>query len=274
MKTKLQIRAFQLLITMYFIFNSYYSNCQTIDQDHTGANANYLSCEESVINAQSFTAGMTGLLNEIKIDIEANMCPFNVSLDTIAFAAKIYDGNGMTGTLLTTQNVVMNIPYTRNLFPISFNNPVQLTANNQYTIELSVNFGQICDPPFIAINFVWYYSSSDDYPGGQPYSSLSGTYTKDFYFQTYMIASTGINENAEIKVNIYPNPASNFITIQTLKKEKLLVEIYSSLGEKVMSNKIVGSETLPINNLSSGIYFIKIISENCGLAVRKVQVIK
>jgi Secretion system C-terminal sorting domain len=61
-------------------------------------------------------------------------------------------------------------------------------------------------------------------------------------------------ELANIKV--FPNPASNFITIKS-SKEIGVVIIYNSLGEIVLRNKISASESqLDISKLPSGIYTI------------------
>jgi len=56
------------------------------------------------------------------------------------------------------------------------------------------------------------------------------------------------------KFNIYPNPATNFITIDSeIKVDKY--QIFSINGQKLME----GSETNKINisGLNSGMYFIK-----------------
>ena len=275
MKKELKISTYQLLIILFLIFNCNTSFSQSIDQNHTGTETNLLVCEETSVIAQSFTSGNNGLLSEISVDVFANFCPFNTSLDTIAFVSNIYDGSGTTGTLLTSQNVVMNLPYTRNLFPISFNNPALLIAGNQYTIELRINAGQVCDAQFgINIDFYWYSSASNDYPGGQPYSTLFNNLTNDLYFQTFMLSSNGIEENTAVNINIYPNPASEFLMINSSKNQCLQIEIYSSIGEKVISKRIEQSETIPINNLPDGMYFLKIISDNNSYKSKIIQVIK
>ena len=54
---------------------------------------------------------------------------------------------------------------------------------------------------------------------------------------------TGIEENInDITISIFPNPASEFLTIKSDKNEKLQIEIYSSLGEKVIETKTKNKE--------------------------------
>ncbi|MEN8187961.1 MAG: T9SS type A sorting domain-containing protein, partial [Bacteroidota bacterium] len=68
-------------------------------------------------------------------------------------------------------------------------------------------------------------------------------------------------------LNLYPNPVTNMLTINSkLSLEK--IEVYSVLGQKV---KEVNSnlKSISTDNLSRGIYFIKIYSEK-GKAFRKL----
>ncbi len=65
-------------------------------------------------------------------------------------------------------------------------------------------------------------------------------------------------ENAELKV--YPNPASDFITIEN-KGEAVLV-LTNPEGKKIAQTTIHGTYSLDISSLVSGIYFISLYSEN------------
>lgn len=81
----------------------------------------------------------------------------------------------------------------------------------------------------------------------------------------------GVEENAETtNVDIWPNPAGDFITI-TLKPSEGLepsegseIHIYNTIGEKVMSESIhpmTASHRMNIESLPKGIYFVKVGSE-------------
>ncbi len=61
-------------------------------------------------------------------------------------------------------------------------------------------------------------------------------------------------ENNELA--IYPNPANNFINVETNIKSQIL--IYSSIGQLVMNKKIYGTSTLDISYLSKGYYLLNI----------------
>jgi hypothetical protein len=59
-------------------------------------------------------------------------------------------------------------------------------------------------------------------------------------------------------VNLYPNPAQKSITISGLN-EKATIEIYNSIGAKVLEKNFTGETKLNID-FPNGIYFAKINS--------------
>jgi N-acetylneuraminic acid mutarotase len=97
------------------------------------------------------------------------------------------------------------------------------------------------------------------------------TFYKDLY--AYDL-TTGIAENDNAQFSIFPNPASEFITVHTGDNKSIMLEIYSPLGEKILSTQIKNNEKIPIGNLSPGMYYLKIVSENNYVAAKKIQIIK
>jgi len=68
-------------------------------------------------------------------------------------------------------------------------------------------------------------------------------------------------------LNLYPNPVYNTLTIESIIPLKK-VEIFNILGQKeIYINS--GLNSISTDNLSEGIYFIKIHSEK-GTTVRKL----
>ena len=61
---------------------------------------------------------------------------------------------------------------------------------------------------------------------------------------------------------IYPNPSSDFLTIQFKNSEKEEIQIYNSIGELVKKAIISNNHTIDVSELSSGIYFIHLINSN------------
>ena len=70
-------------------------------------------------------------------------------------------------------------------------------------------------------------------------------------------------------VNIYPNPANNYIVIEGNDIEE--VEIYDMMGRKIISQNIMTSSVnvIEINNLTKGIYLVRTIDVNNNIYTTK-----
>ena len=78
----------------------------------------------------------------------------------------------------------------------------------------------------------------------------------------------GIDDELLAKgLNLYPNPVSNILTIDS-EIPLTKVEVYSMLGLKVKEIKS-GFNSIPTDNLSNGVYIIRMYSEN-GIATKKL----
>ncbi len=107
---------------------------------------------------------------------------------------------------------------------------------NNYIYTWQVNRNPFIDYPDLA-NYIW-----GSKVGQVWHSNLS---TNDF---------------ANLKISLYPNPAQKSIAISGLN-EKATIEIYNSIGAKILESKFSGETQLKID-FPAGIYFAKINSEN------------
>ncbi|WP_242156383.1 T9SS type A sorting domain-containing protein [Aestuariivivens sediminis] len=73
----------------------------------------------------------------------------------------------------------------------------------------------------------------------------------------------------EDTITLYPNPVTNTLTIDSVV-ELIKVEIYSTLGIKV-KEILSGFDALPMNELASGIYIIRIESEMGFIAKQLIK---
>lgn len=98
----------------------------------------------------------------------------------------------------------------------------------------------------------------------------------------YEEASVGVDENnAVAAVSIYPNPASNVVTINydLIKNESLVVEMYNQLGAlvytKAISNPGIGNHNLKIETaeFAMGLYTLNVKTATNNF-VRKVSIVK
>jgi hypothetical protein len=75
--------------------------------------------------------------------------------------------------------------------------------------------------------------------------------------------STGIGENSFNKVTVYPNPTSNYLSVDTdeLKIENIPYQIFNSVGQLSQSG-IFEENLIDISKLISGYYTISLIMDN------------
>jgi hypothetical protein len=79
----------------------------------------------------------------------------------------------------------------------------------------------------------------------------------------FRTGETGVKDDSEF-IQIIPNPAGDFITITFKSSDGTQIQIYNTLGEKVMSESIhpmTVSHRMNIESLPKGIYFVKIGGE-------------
>jgi hypothetical protein len=60
--------------------------------------------------------------------------------------------------------------------------------------------------------------------------------------------------------NVFPNPVTDFLNIESNRYGEFNIDIYSSTGNRIFSENINGSNKLLLTNLKKGIYFIKILN--------------
>ena len=65
-----------------------------------------------------------------------------------------------------------------------------------------------------------------------------------------------IQNSEEPTVEIYPNPTSNFVTINGIKLNTTL-DVMNALGQKVLTTKVTSHQhMLDVSSLSNGIYWV------------------
>jgi hypothetical protein len=72
-------------------------------------------------------------------------------------------------------------------------------------------------------------------------------------------------------INIYPNPAKETLNVDfSLKNEDLKVSVVDMLGNEIINENLRNQHTsLNIQNLSSGVYFIKVINGSECVGIKK-----
>ena len=98
-----------------------------------------------------------------------------------------------------------------------------------------------------------------------------------FEFEYYGICN-GINQFDNTEINVYPNPATSFVNVEVISDEaqQFSAKVVDMTGKTVYTDQInhFGGSSLyklPVNNLSKGVYFLHLNSEN-GSTVQKIVV--
>jgi hypothetical protein len=122
----------------------------------------------------------------------------------------------------------------------------------------------------------WVYVGPADFSAGATYNedlaiSSKGepyvVYSDNLGMLTVMrydSVSVGINELQQSKFSIYPNPATNKITIEIAEGQApSQLSIINLNGEEVLTRSLIKPKTqIDITNLPSGVYFVRLTNDN------------
>jgi hypothetical protein len=172
--------------------------------------------------------------------------------NTIGYATvRLYEGDGLAGNVLgTLNNVVLNNTDTFNFSALM----ISMNASSQYTIIVSdftlpTLTGHGSNGPFFP-----------NYTGGVLYRNGAAQIGQHLAFSVNIDNSTlSINDVNldETTVKIYPNPATNLIQLTNLQQQENYT-ILDISGKKVLAGTIKENESIDIQQLNKGIYFIQL----------------
>lgn len=227
-----------------------HSKAQTIlDQSNTGSNPTLSLVDALQSNLQTFTPSVSGQLFQISVDIETQNCPYPL-------ICKILEV-GNNSTILATE--LMNVPVfsARSMLLITFSNPPVLIGGKIYAIALYSN----CISAPGQSDF-WYKSVNDAYENGQAYNQWGSIVQpedtlNDFYFQTFMLTSSGVVAVDGNSCSIYPNPTSSLLYMESTDQGS--VEMYDLKGQLVHNSPLYsGKSSIDLSGLKQGTYVLRV----------------
>lgn len=181
--------------------------------------------------------------------------------------------NITTRTHLYTGVDVTDGPAVSTTYPLGLYREDYEFITNAGQDYLEIHNGRFCVTPEYPAGIYCYFTTVDaNHNSAYPYA-VGPTFYGNKVVTTVTTVPGGTTTlssnsfaNIDLKVTIAPNPASEFIAIQTQMAENdLKVELINELGQIVKENKILQGSTLAIietDSIYNGIYFIKISSGN------------
>lgn len=169
------------------------------------------------------------------------------------------------------------IPYsTSNPAPV--NNFAHIYSNSIITDSLNwstISGSFVADSSYKFISIGNFYDTLNtaviDYYNNYPNTYASYYYVDDVRISTdsnFVLAGINTYDNIE-SVVVYPNPTSEKIFIKGLKNSE--IEIYDTLGQRVLQKNYIIGEEINISNLNSGVYLFVIKSFNQQFKPIKIQ---
>lgn len=77
-----------------------------------------------------------------------------------------------------------------------------------------------------------------------------------------------VNENTLTRLSIFPNPSTDFVTIQTAIDGQKGVEVYDITGKKIIET--VTSSTVDVRELAPGLYILKVSQNNTTASLKLI----
>ncbi|MFQ3579968.1 MAG: T9SS type A sorting domain-containing protein, partial [Bacteroidales bacterium] len=100
---------------------------------------------------------------------------------------------------------------------------------------------------------------------GNPGIVQNGPFTATFN----IVGPSAMNSEYQIlPINVYPNPFNEFINIQST--EKINIKIFDFTGKLVIETQLNGNDKIYLNQLISGIYYLRVENKNINLKIIKL----
>lgn len=132
-----------------------------------------------------------------------------------------------------------------------------------YVVSDNDDLAEVCDI-IITDNVYTFSLHGGDCPAGCIYTVSWDIEVSD----SCEISILSIADNDLENISMYPNPTSEVIYIDIINAEKFTAKVYSIHGQEVKMNTVSSSE-INVQNLTPGIYFLEIATQEGYKEVRK-----
>jgi hypothetical protein len=226
--------------------------------------------------AQTFSTGTQTLLSNLSAEIEVNGTTDTTTL-TISGPSNVWFGIGFGGQgMFENVDIFMTNGNTiRDAFSNSKSIP-PADAQQDWTLISNTMSGSLRtivatrdNDTGDAKDFVFNAnvgSLSVIYARGNSttYGQHSGGPSNRYFTVLELSATAGVSEAERLDFEMFPNPASEEITVQLpVGSDDASIELYDYIGRLALRKKITLSEsTITVQGLSSGMYILKVLSDD------------
>ena len=197
--------------------------------------------------------------------------------------------NITTRTVWADGTDVLDGPAVNATYPLGyFREDYEFIAHPSDQSYLDIHNGRFCVTPEYPLGIYCYFTTVDaNHNSAYPYVVGPTFYGNKTAVKVTSIAETTTTYNPllsasafetnQYKVSVYPNPATDFIAVQTpMTIKDLKVDLIDTLGKIIQSKTIIQGSTLCVfetDTVYNGIYFIR-INDNNQLKTYKVIIDK
>ena len=99
-------------------------------------------------------------------------------------------------------------------------------------------------------------------------SPASTKENKDEYVLSFFYSETGVNDNAEYNIGVYPNPANEKVTVDAQNINS--ISVINIMGQKVYEETSINDDkaVIDVNEYPSGIYMIHVVTDEYEITKR------
>ena len=227
------------------------TNWTTINRDY------YIPFWDQVISSNHYNdivknVGYRFVLNSSTVTLNGADFDLNLDISNVGFARPFKKRDvylvikNVDTNAITTQVINTDIRTWETSVIITQNFDFQLSGTFELYLWIPDNEPTLETNPDYSIQF----ANTGIWESATGYNNL---------MQTITLNTLGVEDALlDNDLSIYPNPASDFITIKLKNSDKKKVQIYNIVGQLVEEVSISNNQKLDISKLSSGVYFVSI----------------
>ena len=259
----------------------------TINQPTSGTTAPITACGSYTwIDGMTYTASnntATYTLNNsngcdsvVTLDLTINNAVTNTITATecesyTSAAGNTYTSTGMYTEMFTAANgcdsvLTLDLTITNANYTVSVSSGIHLTSNQPGATYQWIDCTNGNTPIAGATNQVYIATVNGDYAVEVTYQNCTGTST------CVTVNTVGVDEAGATFASVYPNPVIDLLTITLSDLDNAQFELIDIHGKMIISaTTITSGQKVDVSNLESGIYFVRLISDDNRMIKRIVK---